>query len=308
MSKEASKRQSFNWSAFGSSLSVLVLVLLVGAIVAGLVRGLRPLEDHAARIVATAPSRVTIEWPAMPPGSDGKAANRTTWLAEQFQEELIKRAETALRTSSAASFSRDPLTAVCESMRTSGWFEGVPTVSRRGEGEIHVAGRWRIAAAVVRDGSKDRLISWNAQLMPVEYVAGQSGLPVIEGLAARTPRNSKGQVDFLAAWAGEDITASLELLALMRQQTWGAQVAGIDASKYGKTRQLELLTKSGGRVVWGGRPSAPLRGESTTASKLAKLDRLNRDFRAIDAGRPAVEIFWEAQPLEIDVSATAMKQ
>lgn len=308
MGKDSSRKSRFHFASLGGALSVGSLLAICGAIAIGLVRGLGPLEQRAASIISTAAPRVTIAWPTLPERADHKQYPDGTWLAEQFQEELLRRASDSLARSGSDPFGRAALGQLCESMRTSGWFEGTPTVSRRSGGEIHVSGKWRIAAAVVRDGNRDRLLSWNAQVMPVEYGSGQSGLTIIRGTGSKSPRTPQGQVDYLAVWPGEDVVAALELLAVVRQQSWAAQVAGIDVSRFEKTRQLELLTRTGGRVVWGGRPSAPLRGESTTVSKLAKIDRLNRDFRVIDAGRPAVEIFWEAQPLEIDVSATAMKQ
>ena len=78
---------------------------------------------------------------------------------------------------------------------------------------------------------------------------------------------------------------ALELLALVSKQPWRDQIQSLDVSKYPRTKQLEVVTTRGGRIVWGGRPSAPLPGETSTREKLDKLTWLNRQYKSIDGGR-----------------------
>lgn len=308
--KEGSGRGGkFNWGTFWSALSTMTLMVIVAGIGLGLTFGMGPLEQRAATLIGTKSPTVTIAWPPLETPKDAAVnapvgVGPRTWLAEQFREELLTRATRALGPGASlpGGFAREPLEAVGEAMRTSGWFIGTPTVSRRADGEIHVEGTWRIAAAVVRDQGKDRLVSWDALPMPVEYKQGQSGLVVILGVAAG-PAREGGSVAYLESWPGEDLRAGLELLALVARQPWAVQVAAIDVSSFSRSKQLEIRTTRNGRVVWGGRPSAPLPGEGATASKLKWLDYLARERHAIDAGLKAIDISG-TQPLEIDVTAS----
>jgi hypothetical protein len=254
------------------------------------------------------------ERPQLPPGivdTSGRvgAARQEpdrTWLAEQFQREIL---ETARRAAASAPdpLSNEALSRVARALGASGWFHGEPGVRRELGGRVVVEGTWRIPAAVVRVGGRDRVIDWSARPMPPEYAPGRSGLWVIEGVAEGPVRDASGQIDFTQAWPGEDVAGAVELLMLAGRQRWAGQVAGVEVATYTDTKRLALMTREGTRVVWGGRPSRPLMGESTTAAKLDKVNMLFRDFGRIDAGKPAVEVFWEGKPLVLDLSATAQE-
>lgn len=310
MTKTKAPSKPFNWPLFRTSLGATMTVLLIGGIGAGAMFGMKPLENAAIKIQGSRPTTVRIAWP--PAGGAGETVTEVsdgaapTWLAEQFQQELLARAHNALFSQSTRdTFSDDTLKAVGDSMATSGWFDSPPTVVRRPTGVIQVSGKWRIPACVVRIGAKDVLVSWDAKLMPPQYAPGQSGLTVIQGLTAVAPRSASGELNYLAKWPDEDLPAALELLALLVKQPWYGQVAAIDVAGYHKTRSLQIVTKKSGRIAWGGRPSDPKPGETTTAGKIATLDRLNAATRSIDANRPAIEVFG-TQPLEIDMSASSI--
>ncbi len=298
-------KSSADWSRAAGAVSTTLTAFLVLGLLAGLTAGLGPLEARAAKVTGIKPPTVTIAWPTWQ-APDGTV---TTWLDESFQEQILQRATAAIDPGEGptGAFQRDTLMAIAESMRTSGWFEGTPVITRRAEGEIHVAGQWRIPAAVVRNGSKDQLVSWSAMPMPVEYPAAEfarsRGQTVLVGVAAAPPTDAAGLRDFTAPWPGEDLRAGLELLALLSKQTWSAQVAAIDVAGFNAVRELAIITRRGGRVVWGGRPDEPRLGDIATAAKIAHLDQFNRSFGSIDAGRTHVEI-WGVQPLEINVSAS----
>lgn len=312
---EASARPRFDWGAFLSHLTTFVSVAIVVGLVLGFLLLRQPIREKAESVVSREPAKIVFEWPALRQAKSDKPVKAQTWLAPQFQEELLTRATRALG-SSPDPLSREPLDAIGAAMETSGWFDGRPDVSRVGNSEIRIRGNWRVPAAVIRvtpaagvEGraeAKDQLISWDGKPMPVLYPEGKSGLMVIRGATRPAPTNASGEVDYTVAWPGDDAEAGLELLRLLDNQDWRAQVASVDVSQYAGTKQLAIESTHGTRLVWGGRPAKPLTGECSTAAKLGKITELNTISKRIDAGHAELELWWPInKPLEIDRSASA---
>ncbi len=314
--REASRR-SLDWKAFFSHLTTLVSVALVVGLGLGflLLRG--PIRQRAEAVVSKEPARIRVEWPELrrsesksaPVAAGRPVVEAMTWLAPQFQEEILRIATNALG-SNPDQLSRAPLDAIGAALEASGWFEGRPNVSREGGSEIVVRGTWRVPAAVVRveqsGDSKDYLISWDGRPMPVVYPQGRSGLPVILGVMNGPPRSAGGETAFAEVWPGDDVAAGLELLRIVAVQPWKAQVAGVDVTGYAQSRQLVITSVHSTRLVWGGRPSKPLTGECSTNVKLSKISELNSLSNRIDAGHAEIELWWPInKPLEIDRSASA---
>lgn len=305
----------FDWRAFFAHLTTFVSVAIVVALGLGflLLRG--TINQRAESVVSREPARLRIEWPEY---KNPKAANEKsrTWLAEQFQEELMTAATRALGFNPDP-LSREPLDAVGAAMEASGWFDGRPIVVRHGDSEIVVRGTWRIPAAVVRSEPvaakpgdtalrNDFLVSWDGRPMPVVYPEGKSGLYVIKGCVQKPARLANGELDYSQVWAGDDCAAGLELLRLLVNQDWRTQVSGVDVSAFADSKQLVIDTVHGTKLVWGGRPSKPLTGECATSAKLGKIAELNSLSQRIDAGHAELELWWPInKPLEIDRSATA---
>lgn len=304
----------FDWRAFFAHLTTFLSVAIVVALGLGflLLRG--TIEQRAETVVAREPARLRIEWPEIKARSAGEKTQ--TWLAPQFQEELMTAATRALG-AHPDPLSREPLDAISAAMEASGWFDGRPSVFRRDDSEIIVRGTWRIPAAVIRSEPaeakpgdtaprNDYLVSWDGRPLPVIYPEGKSGLYVIKGCSQKPARTASGTLDYSKAWGGDDCAAGLELLRLLVNQDWRAQVAGVDVGTFGDSRQLVIDTVHGTKLVWGGRPSKPLSGECATAAKLGKIAELNTLSKRIDAGHNELELWWPInKPLEIDRSATA---
>lgn len=329
---DAKRRLRFDWGAFASHLTTFLSVAIVLGLVAGFLLLRQPMHERVDAISNAGPVRISIEWPplkapaaggAVGGAAGGATAGPKTWLAAQFQEELLTLSYRALG-SDPDPLSRAPLDAIGSALESSGWFDGVPSVTRRGGSEIVVRGVWRIPAAVVRVSKtagtehtpaeyEDRLVSWDGRAMPVVYPEGKSGLYVLRRAAGSTPRTSTGEVDFRTPWGagvegsgGADVQAGLELLRLLVERPWRSQIAGIDLSSYSTTRQLTIETTHGTRLVWGGPVSNPLPGECSTPAKLAKIDDLFRLSSRVDAGYRELELWWPInKPLEIDRSASA---
>lgn len=335
---------AFQWGRFFGYLgSIVVVTILVGSATA-FWYGRKPLERRAQEL-AVRITRVEFNWPVLgeragksttgpavkPSGPDivdasktkpgdkkkptknavaieplpmPEASSETTWLPEQFQEQLISLAKSSLG-EDADPLSREPLDRVASELERTGWFVGKPGVSREPDGVLRVQGVWRLPAAVVRQGATDYLVSWDGFPMPVSYKTDQSKLPVLFGVASGVPA-AAGKPSYARAWEGEEIPAALELLRLLTERPWMGQVAGIDVKDLASTKRLAIVTRRGGRVVWGGRASKPLWGEISTPSKLDRLAELHRKFGSIDANiaeGSALEIFWE-RPLVLNISAS----
>lgn len=241
---------------------------------------------------------------------------RQTWLPQQFQDEVIALIQSNLGQDPAV-FSKDPLVSVGIALERSGWFNGVPTVARSAENTIRVSGNWRVPVATIayklteHDADEvEQLISSTGHPMPVTYRPGTSGLPRIVGLGTRPVMQTDGLIDFGSRWTSADspqnetLDAALELLQTLSEQPWARQVGGIDVREYLTTKSLTILTKDESRVVFGGRPSQPLLGETSTKSKLTRIGEIYKRFKTIDAKRAAIDISG-VHPVEINIAATA---
>lgn len=298
-SKSSAPASPFAWRMFLTYLGTFCMLTVVVGLLVVLAAGMKPLERLVAVAQPTPIPTILIQWPKVKP-ADGKPA--VTWVPEQQRDALLDRARHALA-DGPQGISSDSLERVGKSLADSGWFTGPPII-RRGQGNaIVIDGQWRVPAAVVRRGGVDQLVSWEGAPMPVTLPAGQARFPVIENPACAVPRLADGSLDCASAWAGEDMAASLELLQVLLRQPWGAQVAGVDASKFAQDKSLVLTTIYGTRVVWGGRVSKPSLGEVSSAQKLAHLTELNTQHRRIDAGFPM--IYVNGTKLQFDISATA---
>lgn len=336
----AEAKPAFRWGRFAGYLGSIFVVAALAGVGLGLIYGWKPLEKKAQAVVGAKITRVEIEWPAINPlaakavvrpavetpptmlpvhSGDKKKRNTksepvapapaplapvpTTWLPDQFQEQLVATAMGALG-GDPDPLSREPLDKVAAALEATGWFSGAPEVERRAEGAIYVKGPWRTPAVVLRQGTKDYLMSWDTTAMPVDYKIGQAKLPAIVGVQQGPPMKGLAR-DYNTVWPGEEALVAVELFKAMAPEAWYSQVAAVDVSKYKATRRLVIVTQNGGRVVWGGRAAKPLPGEISTSAKLDRLKEINRKFGQIDAKRDGkteeLEIFWE-RPLILNIA------
>lgn len=291
----ATPKEPFAWKSFLTHLSTFSVVVLGLGLLAGAFAGLRPLEARAAAYHPTSAARLSIAWPR------NKDTRNGTWMPRDEQERLLRLGQDAASDDDSP-YSADALERISRAMAATGWFDGYPSVYR-GEGGYVVQGRWRVPAAVVRHGGKDRLLSWEAMPLPMTYPEGRSMLPAIIGPAQGMVNLENGRPDLHAAWPGEDVGAALEMLRTVNEQAWGGQVAGVDVSRFAAEGSILLVTRGGNRIVWGGRPSKPRLGEVGTPQKLIHLAQLKRDFGSIDAGYPL--IYVNTDRLQFDTTASA---
>lgn len=271
------------------ALTTATTILLTLGLCIGLLVGRGPLQARAAQVVRE-PVRVVFEWPplAAPAGTPRSgAAQPSTWLDEHTRKHLEALAIHHLRPDP---FDGDSLAKAREALAATGWFASGPVLSRESAGVVRVSGRWRVPFAAVRTTGgvpADRLVTVRGELLDKSYPPNASGRPLILGATQPAPTR------FGEVWAGTDVHAGLALLATLRNRPWFDQVAGVDVSAYlpKNQRQLWIVTRSGGRILWGGPPDAPLPGEQPTAVKLRHLDAnvATRGGR-LDGGHAAIDI------------------
>lgn len=277
-------------------------VILLGALIALVVGGRKPLEARTAASLATGPVTVEIVWPAVAAKDENGETISRTWIPLDWQVRLLSDARAILGES------RNPLdpTALSElshCLASTGWFEGPPTVRCENGSNVIVSGVWRTPAAVVRQGSDDVWISWDGKVMPNVAPAASVNARVIVGPTQQPAKLADGSIDFGTPWPGDDLAAGLELLGVTASQPWFAQVAGVDVSKHAEDGSLSILTTYGTRIAFGGRPSKPRYGDAPTNDKLRLIATLFHDTRRIDGGHPAVYV--DLPFLMFDRSATA---
>lgn len=311
-SAEMRTRQPFRWGKFASYLGTFVVAVIVLALVAGVVMGNRTLKAKATAITQKVECKISIEWPMLSRPKDApapKSVDEMTWMPRQLREDLLARAYAAVEREPDP-FAPAAIADVGATMMESGWFEGAPRVERGGPGEMRISGKWRLPAAAVRTSDKEILVGWDGRPLPVVYDRlGSSGMQFIAGPIEDPVMAAPGKPDCSKPWPGGDVDAGLELLALLAKQPYARQVAGVQIGSHKDEKSLEIISREGGKIVWGGRPSKPMIGEASTEAKLGKLEWLTRTYGRIDAGRTAqspIEIWWPLdRPLEMDRSASA---
>jgi hypothetical protein len=287
--------ERFAWRDFLRHVSAAGVLILCLGLLCGVLLGVRPLEARAAALAGLRAPAITIHWPPLPDATG-------TWLPRDEQERLTRLASDAAG-GDETPYSPASLERISRALFATGWFADYPTVRRTSPGALQVRGTWRIPAAVIRTEGRDHLVSWDAMPLPPAYDPGASTMPVILSPAKGPPRAANGERTFTTPWQGSDVGAALELLATLSGQPWANQVAGIDLARYRDEEVLLIATRTGSRIVWGGRPSAPRSGEVSTRQKLLHLSQLQQDFKRIDAGYPLIYI--NTARLQLDTSATA---
>ena len=285
-------RLAFARTAFGYVVPAVVAL----AVLVGVVFGLPKLRERASyRMRYEDGVSIFVELPADEPGG-------VTWLKDEFATGLHRIAAEAISANPDV-LSRKQLDAVRIAVARTGWFDGDPIV-RRTRGQIHISGTWRVPAAVVRYDGLEYLISWRGHLLPQTYAEGEAyptdHVRVITGVTFGPPADDRLRLKYGTQWPGSEVRAALELLALVNDEPYAADIARIHINRRDAGMDfdrneliLSIVTPDDTRVIWGCPPnvSGVHRGEVSRDQKLANLSELYRRFGRIDAGRKVVEVF-----------------
>jgi len=280
------RTEGFGWKRLFSHLSTVLIGALCIAAVVGCILGMPYLERRSSELGFAAKPRVEVKWPLF---LDENGQPAGTWLPVADQEAILLCISESLG-ERPDPFSRAPLEELGKTLQASGWFDGIPRITREANSTLKIDGSWRLPAAVVRHDGRDYVIDWSGRQLPPIYAPGGSTLRFIYEPVMPPPVHADGSRDFLTAWPGEDIVASLELISVALGRKWANQVAGVDASGYSSRATLELVTDRDTRVLWGGRPSKPLVGEVSTPQKLANIEALFRSKDRIDGAHARARI------------------
>lgn len=275
-------------------VGTILTISLIGVVALGALAGRSWLRSRVSGH-ERAPVVVAFNWP-LTRTADGRAVN---WMDPSTQRSLERVARLNL-TSDPLDYTALKLTA--DALYATGWFEGMPTVSRQPGGAVHVVGSWRAPVAVVRTAGKDMVISAKGELLPLTYATGTSGLKYIEGAFAPPPERYGG------VWSGGDVEAALALLGLLQDTSAEAQVAGIDVARYVSNKRLVIVTDRGNRVVWGASPLDWSPAEPTRQVKLQRLLALRADAKfgwRIDADQAVIDL-TNPRGVIVDRSASGM--
>jgi hypothetical protein len=262
-------------------IATIGMSLAVGAgLVLGVFVGAPRLEAKLASRAAAAPVEIVFEWPA---GAGGES-----WLPRDLRDVMLASAYQELERHPDP-FSAAALRGVSDAALKSGWIEQVRSVERLRTGSVHINAQWRVPTAVVRRDGSDYLVGKRGEVLPMVFKPDGSPLKAIVG-ATREPRLEGGRPAIGQIWPGSDVQAGLELLVLISSRPWADQVAAIDVGEYLSRKELVLVTRWNGKVVWGGAPSDTIPGQLSTASKLGRIDALYQRHSRIDVSKRLVDV------------------
>lgn len=275
--RKAAARSKINWGKAKVLALPLVALLAVGGLGAGMTIGVDRLDYEARLVLVEQPLEVELNHPVNKDGVE--------WLPPDEYAALVEQTRRALER--VDPFDCRALKQASESLTESGWFRAAPKVRRTGAHGVRIDAEWRLPAAVVRSNGRDRLISWNAMPMPMEFPIGASGAVTIlgAGLAPADPGTM-----FIRPWPGDDVTAALKLLRLLQGEEYLQHIAALDVSGLSRNGPMVLITREETRVVWGGEPGAFRPGEVSDEVKLQRLRDVYRKYGRIDAGGEVLEI------------------
>lgn len=282
-------------AALSRGASAAAATLVFGGLAVGVLVGAPRLQAKLAEQSITAPAQITFDWPIAAPDA------QATWVPPDVQRDLITSAQRALD-HNPDPFSPDGLRRIAEAAAGSGWFDQIDAVRREAKNVIRIRATWRTPAAVVRSGGRDVLVSRKGEVLPLTFEEGGSTLKAILG-AQLNPIKVNGALVSGAVWPGDDVRAGLDLLATIATRSWSSQVQAVDVAEFAAKKQLVLVTKSSGRVVWGGAVEDAIPGQVSTIAKLKRLDYIQAQFGAIDARHRIVEV--AGPKVLVDDTATA---
>lgn len=233
-----------------------------GLIVAGMV-GVPKLIERTAAAQSAVPIRVVL-------------AAEPSWLPQEDRRALEIG---VLKSLSGGPLDREGLQAAQQVAQQSGWYDHVDQVRRPDLGQVVVEGVWAVPFALVSDSQGEHLVDTKGRLLPRSYPAG-TGPALLHIRGASMPRPASCGTP----WQGADLSAALEMAALMADRTWKNQVAGIDVGAFSSDGIVRLRTDKGCELIWGRTPGREGASEVPAHQKLAALQFLHDRYGRIDAG------------------------
>lgn len=269
--------------------TALAIVVVLG-VVGGAAYLDAELRERATQRRVRLPEKIEIHWPTEQGLSlDGERS----WIPGAQRAVLEDALRVALGEDDPLRI--DPLARVAQAAEASGWFDGMPRVERLPDGTIRVVGTWRLPRAWIRHGDTDYLIDAEGRLMPMSVPsdAPEPMRTLVVNPGASPPRLPDGRPDMARVWASQRVWEAIELIDLLREKPYFAQVRAIDLGGRAGTNGLVIVTDRGSRIIWGTGPSGFVPGERPASEKLYHLNAFfeSEEFgRHIDAGTPGYDL------------------
>lgn len=204
-------------------------------------------------------------------------------------------------------------------LRLEPWVKNVRHVRRlyvEGSGDlIEVDCEFRVPVALVESGGAYWMVDADGVKLPELFEAnelakvmlddaGSLQLRIISGVATRPPK--AGEV-----WTGDDLKAGLDLVKLLYNKPFTADIAMVDVSNFAgrKSRenpQIVLVTRKQTEIRWGRPINAPdFFVEVPAEQKLRHMQLVFERFGRVDAGRPWIDIRFDAITYPADAVVNA---
>jgi hypothetical protein len=157
------------------------------------------------------------------------------------------------------------LIAIHTALEDSGWFDRINQVRRTTGGDIEVQGVFLNPVAVITDSHGDVLVDQSGQPLPhgTKLDGDDHRLRIIHPGEDRPARPRR-------TWQGDDISAALALLTVLKPHPWINQIESIDLASYNHNGSLTLHTDQC-TIVWGSAPREETNLETLCDRKLVWL-------------------------------------
>lgn len=263
MASQSSGRQARALHAFSSYALLAGWGILIGAVIAGGAVLVPRLVERAAQAQPSAPIRVVL-------------ADEPNWLPSEDRRALEL---AVLKSLTGGPMDREGLQTALAAVGQSGWYDAVHQVRRPDMDVVVVEGTWAIPFALIGDAYGEHLIDTKGRLLPRTYAAGQGPL-LLRIIGAAQPRPAQpGET-----WQGADVSAALQMAALMQDRPWRGQIVAIDVSSFAQDGIVRLRTERGCELLWGRTPGQESASEVPAHLKLAALQYLHDHHGRVDAG------------------------
>jgi len=194
-----------------------------------------------------------------------------------------------------------------EALLSTGWFRSVEQVRLSDHGGFRVDATFVRPFAVVRHGTFDYLVDDEARLLPMQWTAGHR--PAAPHYVAIVGSSAPHAGAYGTPWPGPDVTMGIELARLLATKPWYAEVSAIDVARAADQRELVLVSRQNGRILWGRAPNDRSVAEVTPDAKLRTLDYLYSTQRRIDSGPGRViDLRGDLVTLRADAAASERSQ
>lgn len=250
---------------FASIAAGVVLVALVGLVWWGIPKLRHRLREQSM----STPSTAVVSYTALP-----------AWFDDKRQSQVSARVLSAV--GDLSSIDQTRLSRARDAMMSTGWFDVISQIRLADGGGFLVDATFLRPFAIVRHGEFDFLVTPEGRLMPMDWPAGhRPAAPHYVALLGASQPAPAAQGDI---WPGADVAAGLELVRAISGEKWFSLVAGIELSHFTSEKSLILITRDGGRLIWGRAPDDRSVAEVPTETKLSTLTYLFHTSGRIDSG------------------------